>query len=197
MSNLDEYFGYFDKTVIAMVHDKTFRYRYNQMLERLWQVKLRGGRVFVAGMGGSAANAQHLANDLRKMCRIDALSLSDNISELTAWANDNGWDHIYVKTLEISNFKNSDALFVLSSSGGNEPLGASWPLINAVKYAAAFGTVLGIVGMADSVTEQYGDCVIVTPEPEKYLTQIAEALQPVIWHGLVSDPRIMSTPAKW
>lgn len=197
MSNLDDYFDHFNRTVLSMLDDPAFHYRYDNMIERLQQVKVRGGRVFVAGLGGSAANAQHMANDLRKMCRIDALCLSDNTSEMTAWANDVGWDHIFVKSLEVSAFKTADALFVLSSSGGNEMKNASWPLINAVKYANFYGTVLGIVGMSGSVTEQFGDCVIATPQPDKYLTQIAEALQPVIWHGLVSDPRIMSTPAKW
>lgn len=197
MSNLDEYFGHLQTTILEMLQDQTFHYRYDRIIGKLANVKVRGGRVFVAGMGGSAGNAQHMANDLRKMCHIDALSLSDNISELTARANDNGWATIFSDSLKVSDFKNDDALFVLSSSGGNEEKEASWPLINAVKYAAYYGTVLGIVGMMDSVTEQFGDCVIVTPEPAKYLTQIAEALQPVIWHGMVSDPRIMSTPAKW
>lgn len=200
MSNVtkDDYLDHFQLAVLELLADPSFHYRYDRIVDCLHNTKVRGGRVFIVGMGGSAANAQHLANDLRKMCHIDAICLSDNIAELTARANDDGWASIYVESLKISGFRNTDILFVLSVSGGlDTPVVASAPLVNVVKWAAAYGTVVGIVGMCFSVTETFGDHVIVTPYTKEYLTQIAEALQGVIWHGMISDPRLMAIPAKW
>ena len=197
MSNFDEYIHQVDSVIYWLNHPTT-KEKYNKMVNVLYNVKERKGRCFIAGMGGSAANAQHMANDFRKIAGIDAISLSDNIAELTARANDDGLTTIYSNTMKVSNFEWKDILFILSVSGGSREKDASMALVKACEYAKdQGGTVLGIVGMPDSETERMGDVVIVTPQPSKYLTQIAESLQAVIWHGIISDPQLLENAAKW
>jgi D-sedoheptulose 7-phosphate isomerase len=197
MSNCFEYLRVFAATV-ANMEDYDYQTKYDKIIDILASNRFRKGRVFIIGMGGSAANGQHMANDFRKIAGIDAINLSDNIAELTARANDDGFENIYIDSLKASNFDWHDVLFVLSVSGGNEKKKASIGLTKAMEYAVnQNGTLVGIVGMKDSEAEILGDTIIVTPQPSKYLTQIAESLQAVIWHGMVSDPRLIKNEAKW
>lgn len=198
ISNFDEYFTCINDAVSKLKSDYRYQIIYEDMIKLLLATKDAGGRLFIIGMGGSAANAQHMANDFRKIAGMDAICLSDNIAELTARANDDGFDSIYINSLKVSNFEWKDALFVLSVSGGNREKNASMALVKAMEYALSQGGfVLGVVGMSNSETKALGTAVIVTPQPSKYLTQVAESLQPIIWHGLVSDERLMENKAKW
>lgn len=198
-SNWFEYHNDFRSFLYLTVQNEQNVEAYAKMLDALEDCRNFHGRCFIVGMGGSAANAQHLANDLRKMCKIDAISLSDNIAELTARANDDGWATIYSNSLKASNVGPNDVLFVLSVSGGSKAKGASLPLIHAMTTAEdADAVVMGIVGMSDSyAAENFLQTMVVTAPVEKYQTQFAEAMQAVVWHGLISNPRLMENAAKW
>ena len=155
------------------------------------------GRIFFAGLGGSSANASHAVNDFRKLCHIEAYCISDNVAELTAIANDEGWSLIYANWLKNSNLTNHDALFVLSVGGGSENV--SLPLIEAIKYAKYKGArIFGIVGRDGGYTKRKGDCVIVIPvvNPER-ITPHTEVFQSVILHCLVSHPKLQKGKTKW
>jgi len=202
MSNFEEYFCDFIEVAVRFYTSAENKNRYDNVISILDNVRHFNGRVFIIGMGGSAANAQHLANDLRKMNHIDATALSDNIAELTARANDDGFETVYSNSLKVSNLCFADVVFVLSVSGGNIEKNASIALVNALKLAEERSApIVGIVGMKDSVAADYNEntmnSIIVTPEVAKYETQFAEAMQAVVWHGLISDPRLMVVPAKW
>lgn len=157
------------------------------------------GRLFVLGIGGSAGNASHMVNDIRKLCKIEAYAPTDNVSELTARTNDEGFDTVFVEYLKTSYFCHKDALFVLSVGGGNEEKNVSVNLIKAIQYAnQKSGQVFGIVGKEDGYTAQYGDVVVVVPvaNPDR-VTPHSEAFQSVIWHCLVSHPKLQKNNTKW
>lgn len=155
------------------------------------------GRLFVLGLGGSAANASHAVNDFRKLCGIEAYCPSDNVAELTAIANDEGWKYIYRNWLNESLLCSHDALFILSVGGGTTEV--STPLVEAIEYARLKGArIFGIVGRDGGYTRQYGNCVIVIPTVnEKLVTPYTEAFQSVILHCLVSHPDLQKSPTKW
>lgn len=156
-----------------------------------------GGRLFLAGLGGSAANASHAANDFRKLAGIDAICLSDNVAELTARANDEGWDSMYADTLKAARPRAGDALMVLSVGGGAEKV--SQPLVKAVDYALTQGMrVLGIVGRDGGYTKRNGHAVVLVPTvaPAR-VTAHTEAFQSVVLHYLVSHPEIQIERTKW
>ena len=157
------------------------------------------GRLFLGGAGGSAGNAGHAVNDFRKLCGLEAYSATDNVSELTARVNDEGWDTVFVEWLKVSALTNSDALFVLSVGGGNAEHGVSVPIIKALEYSKQIGArVFGIVGRDGGHTKQVGDCVVVTPTVnDERITPHAEEFQGVIWHCLVSHPKLQIKPTKW
>lgn len=155
------------------------------------------GRLFIAGLGGSAANASHAAADFRKLAGIEAICLSDNVAELTARANDEGWETIYSGAMDASGATSEDALLVLSVGGGTSSV--SLPLSHAIAYAKGAGMkVLGIVGRDGGDTKKHGDCVVVIPmlAPER-ITPHTEAFQSVILHYLVSHPEIQKRATKW
>jgi len=157
------------------------------------------GRVFVLGVGGSAGNASHMVNDLRKLCSIESYAPTDNVSEITARTNDEGFDTIFEEYLRISRFSYKDALFILSVGGGNEEKNVSTGLINAIKYARSKdGTVVGIVGRNDGYTYRYADVCVCVPQiaPER-VTPHSEAFQAVIWHSIVSNPKLQLKKTKW
>jgi D-sedoheptulose 7-phosphate isomerase len=203
MSNWYEYHDEFRKFIMDYENDAKNEEAYEYAVHLLCDVRYFRGRCFILGMGGSAANAQHLANDMRKMCNIDAISLSDNIAELTARANDDGFTRIYLDSLKASNLDEKDAVFILSVSGGSREKEASLALVHAMDLAHERNcSMIGIVGMEDSVAAKYRSrlehtAIMVTPKVDKYQTQFAEAAQSVIWHGLISDPRMMQKSAKW
>lgn len=158
-----------------------------------------GGRVFVLGVGGSAGNASHMVNDLRKLCAIEAYAPTDNTSELTARTNDEGFDTVFEQFLRVSKFDMDDTIFVLSVGGGNEEKNVSVGLINAIKYAKAQnGTVLSIVGKPDGYAATNSNVALVVPivEPSR-VTPHSEAFQAVVWHCVVSHPELQVNATKW
>jgi D-sedoheptulose 7-phosphate isomerase len=165
----------------------------------LEQVRERGGRLFILGVGGSAANASHAVNDFRKIAGIEAYAPTDNVSELTARTNDEGWPTIFVEWLRISRLKSEDLIFVLSVGGGNLERNVSPNLVTALTYAQEVGTpIIGIVGKDGGYTAKVATaCAVVPTVNPDHVTPHSEAFQAVIWHLLVSHPRLMSRQTKW
>ena len=171
----------------------------DRMVERLVRLRDEGGRLFLCGVGGSAGNCSHAVNDFRKLAGIDASTPVDNVSELTARTNDEGWDTVFAEWLKVSRANARDALFVLSVGGGSRERNISSNLVAAVDEAKARGMdVLGIVGRNGGYTKQRGDIVLVIPTVnEQQVTPHTEAFQGVVWHGIVCDPRLMVQGNKW
>ena len=157
------------------------------------------GRIFFLGVGGSAGNASHAVNDFRKICNIECYAPSDNVSELTARTNDEGFENIFSEYLKCSKLKKNDAIFIFSVGGGNIKHNVSVNLIKAIKYAKTKGAkIFSIVGKADGYAYQKSDIsILVETNDTKLVTPISEAMQAVIWHYLVSDPRIKKNKTKW
>jgi D-sedoheptulose 7-phosphate isomerase len=170
-----------------------------QIIEGLVALRQRQGRLFCLGAGGSAANCSHAVNDFRKLCDIEAYSATDNVSELTARVNDDGWDTVFSEYLRVSYLSDRDAIFILSVGGGDIARHISVGLIRAIEFAKERGTkVYGIVGRQDCFTKSAGDAVVVVPALEASLvTPMAEAFQSVIWHAIVSDPRLLVRATTW
>jgi D-sedoheptulose 7-phosphate isomerase len=174
-----------------------------QQIERsvdlLVNTRAEEGRLFILGVGGSAANASHAVNDFRKIAGIESYAPTDNVSELTARTNDEGWSTIFSKWLEVSRLKAKDLLLVLSVGGGNLEKNVSPNLVSALNYAKQVGSkIVGIVGRDGGYTATVADaCVIIpTPNPEN-TTPHAEAFQAVVWHLLVSHPKLKAAQTKW
>lgn len=164
-------------------------------------VKLRqsGGRLFLVGVGGGAGHASHAVNDFRKLANIEAYSPADNISELTARTNDEGWDTTYAAWLQVSRLSGSDMLLIFSVGGGDLTLNISPNIVRAVQYAKQVGAgVIGILGRDGGYTATVADaCVIVPIVNPGSITPHTEAFQAVIWHLIVSDPRLQVMANKW
>jgi D-sedoheptulose 7-phosphate isomerase len=158
-----------------------------------------GGRLFILGVGGSAANASHAVNDFRKICGLEAYAPTDNVSELTARTNDEGWAGVFEGWLRVSRLRDADALLIFSVGGGNVEKQVSPNLVAAIKYAKAVGAkITGIVGRDGGYTAQNADaCVIVPTVNGKHVTPHAEAFQAVIWHLLVTHPALKQAETKW
>jgi D-sedoheptulose 7-phosphate isomerase len=171
----------------------------DKLASELADLRARGGRLFVLGVGGSAGNASHSVNDFRKLCGIEAYAPVDNVSELTARANDEGWDTIFTGYLEVSRADADDALFVFSVGGGDAERNVSTNIVKAVDLAKARGMkVFGVVGRGSGYTAQHGDIVVVIPVVDPALrTPHAEAFQAVVWHCLVSHPVLQKNSTKW
>lgn len=166
---------------------------------RLGQVRGQGGRVFVVGCGGSAANASHLVNDLRKICHIEAYCATDNVAELTARTNDEGWESVFENWLHGCNMKKHDMLFVLSVGGGSLEKNVSPNIVRAVQYAKNIdATIIGIVGRDGGFTFANATaCVLIPTVSESHTTPHAEELQAVVWHLFVSHPDLKIEQTKW
>ena len=164
-------------------------------------VKLRdsGGRLFFLGVGGGAGNASHAVNDFRKICGIESYTPSDNVSEMSARVNDDGWDTVFVNWLKGSHLKDLDGVFVFSVGGGNAEKNISANLVHDLKYAREIGAkVLGVVGRDGGYTAQVADaCVIVPTVNAETVTPHTESFQAVIWHLLVSHPDMKVSEMKW
>jgi D-sedoheptulose 7-phosphate isomerase len=169
------------------------------MVEHLVALRARGGRLFLLGVGGSAANCSHAVNDFRKLAGIESYTPTDNVSELTARTNDDGWQSVFVQWLRGSRLKADDMIFVLSVGGGSAELNISANLVAAVEYAKAVGAgVLGIVGRDGGHTARVADaCVIVPTVNTSNGTPHTEALQSVVCHLLVSHPALKHADTKW
>ena len=170
-----------------------------KIVDLLVTVKAEEGRIFFLGVGGSAGNCSHAVNDFRKIVGIESYAPTDNVSELTARTNDEGWPTIFVEWLKISKLASKDMLFILSVGGGNLENNISPNLVEALKYAKTAGAkVTGIVGRDGGYTGQVADaCVIVPTVNPENSTPHSEAFQAVIWHLLVSHPKLKSNQTKW
>lgn len=172
--------------------------RIEAMAAGLARVRERGGRLFILGVGGGAGHASHAVNDFRKICHFEAYAPTDNVSELTARTNDEGWDTAYSEWLKISRLSAADALLIFSVGGGSRERNISMNLVQAVELAIQVGAdVFGVVGRADGSTAQLGTEVVVIQAPPERLTPHVEAFQAVVWHLLVSHPALAAQAGKW
>jgi D-sedoheptulose 7-phosphate isomerase len=162
-------------------------------------VRERGGRLFMLGVGGSAGNCSHAVSDFRKLCGIDTYTPVDNVSELTARTNDEGWDTIFVGWLEVSRLNERDAIFIFSVGGGDVERNVSTNLVKAIDFAQSRGAkVFGVVGRESGYTAKKGDVVVVIPQVKaEWVTPLSEAFQAVVWHCLVSHPALQVRKTKW
>ncbi|WP_447974970.1 SIS domain-containing protein [Nitrospira sp. Kam-Ns4a] len=169
------------------------------VIDGLVSLRERGGRLFILGVGGSAGNASHAVNDFRKIAGIEAYAPTDNVSELTARINDDGWETAYANWLRGSRLGANDAIIVLSVGGGNAEKRVSTNLVEAIKYARQVGAkVFGIVGRDGGYTAKVADaCVIVPTVNPATVTPHTEAFQAVIWHLIVSHPKLLAHQMKW
>lgn len=170
-----------------------------RVADRLANLRERGGRLFILGVGGSAGNASHAVNDFRKLTGIEAYAPTDNVSELTARTNDEGWPTVFEAWLKVSRLSRNDAVLVFSVGGGDAANNVSPNLVCALDYAKSVGaTILGVVGRDGGHTAKMADaCVIVPTVNPAHVTPHSEAFQAVIWHGLVSHPKLKAAPTKW
>jgi len=170
-----------------------------RLAQELKALRERGGRLFFLGVGGSAGNCGHAVNDFRKLCGIEAYAPTDNVSELTARTNDEGWHTVFVEWLRTSRSGEKDAVFVFSVGGGNLEKNVSPNIVAALKEAKERRTkIFGVVGRDGGYTKQVGDCVIVVPTVDSNrVTPHAEAFQAVVWHCLVSHPELQKIATKW
>lgn len=170
-----------------------------KMADMLADLRQAGGRLFFLGVGGSAGNCSHAVNDFRKIVGIESYAPTDNVSELTARTNDEGWATIFTEWLKVSKLSSRDALFVFSVGGGNVEKNVSPNLVSAVQYAKVVGAkVMGIVGRDGGYTGRVADvCVIVPTVNPETITPHAEAFQAVVWHLLVSHPKLKANQTKW
>jgi len=169
------------------------------MAALLGKAREDGGRLFFLGVGGSAGNCSHAVNDFRKIVGIEAYTPTDNVSELTARTNDEGWETVFVEWLKVSRLRPQDVIFVFSVGGGNLEKNVSPNLVRALQYGKEVGaTILGIVGRDGGYTAKVGDavCIIPTVNPEA-VTPHSEAFQAVIWHLLVTHPVLKARQTKW
>ena len=169
------------------------------MVKLLSQVRTDGGRLFFLGVGGSAGNCSHAVNDFRKIAGVESYAPTDNVSELTARTNDEGWDTVFSEWLKTSRLSEKDAVFVLSVGGGDLENNVSPNLVRALQYAKAVGAgITGIVGRDGGFTATVADvCVIVPTVNPETITPHAEAFQAVVWHLLVSHPGLKASETKW
>ena len=165
----------------------------------LADVKSSAGRLFMLGVGGSAANASHAVNDFRKIVGLETYAPTDNVSELTARTNDEGWATIFERWLRVSRLRKEDCVFVLSVGGGNLEKQVSPNLVSALEYAKTVGArIIGITGRDGGFTGKVADaCVIVPTVNAAHVTPHSEAFQAIVWHLLVSHPKLKSEKTRW
>ena len=173
--------------------------RLDLMVRELKSLRERGGRLFFLGVGGSAANCSHAVNDFRKIAGIESYAPTDNVSELTARTNDEGWATTFSAWLKVSRAGAKDAIFIMSVGGGDKARNISPNLVEAIEYAITNGMrIMGIVGRDGGETARRGHAVVVVPTVDADLvTPHTEAFHAVVWHALVSDPELKQAPNKW
>tara|TARA_R110000782_G_scaffold243386_4_gene329962 strand:+ start:14517 stop:15101 length:585 start_codon:yes stop_codon:yes gene_type:complete len=194
MSHTDTYM-----TQVKLIADQIDKTQIEDVVRRLSDVRNRGGRLFVLGVGGSAANASHAVNDFRKLCGIEAYAPTDNVSELTARTNDEGWDTVFGEWLKTSRINTKDGVFVMSVGGGNVERNVSVNLVRALDVAKQAGaSIVGVVGRDGGYAGQVGDAIVIVPTVDSELvTPHTEAFQAVVWHCLVSHPDLQVCATKW
>ncbi len=171
----------------------------DKMVRLFVETRERGGRLFILGVGGSAGNAGHAVNDFRKIAGIESYAPTDNVSELTARINDDGWDTAFAKWLEVSRLNDKDLIFVFSVGGGNREANVSVNLVRALEYAKEVGaSICGVVGRDGGFTAQVADaCAIVPTISAHTVTPLSESFQAVVWHLIVSHPDVQVGETKW
>lgn len=194
MSFTNTYFTEVQATIEQLDFDAIER-----CVARLAQVRERGGRLFVLGVGGSAANASHAVNDFRKLADLEAYAPTDNVAELTARTNDEGWSTVFEAWLRTSHLHSHDVVLVLSVGGGNAEHNVSPNLVTALRYARSLGTsIIGVVGRDGGFTATVAhECIIVPTTNAAHVTPHAEEFQGIIWHLMVSHPSLKASPTKW
>lgn len=194
MTHVTTYFGQ-----VAEIAGKLDYNVIEDLANALAAVREGGGRLFMLGVGGSAGNCSHAVNDFRKLCGIETYAPVDNVSELTARTNDEGWETVFSAWLKTSRLNSKDAVFVFSVGGGNAERNVSMNIVSALKLAKEVGAkILGIVGRDGGYTGQVGDHIVIVPTvDEKLVTPHAEAFQTVVWHCLVSHPTLQRQATKW
>lgn len=175
------------------------RTQIQKMIDILHDIREHDGRLFILGVGGGAGHASHAVNDFRKIAGIESYAPTDNVSELTARVNDDGWETVFESWLKGSRLNRKDGIFVFSVGGGNEEKNVSVNLVNAIRYAKETGAkVVGVVGRDGGYTGKMADaCVIIPTVDEKTVTPQTEAFQAVIWHLIVSSPVMQKYEMKW
>lgn len=194
MSYVDQYI----EEAIAIL-EQMDRGQIEAIIVHMVAIRARGGRLFFLGVGGSAANCTHAVNDFRKLAGMEVYTPVDNVAELTARTNDEGWPTVFVEWLRGSRLNEKDGVFVLSVGGGNKEKNVSANIVHALEYATQqHATILGIVGRDGGYTAKVADaCVIVPPVNPATITPQSEGFQGVIWHLIVSDPRLIQVSNKW
>ena len=170
-----------------------------KMVDEIVAIRENGGRLFFIGVGGGAGHASHAVNDFRKIAGIESYTPTDNVSELTARINDDGWESAFVNWLKGSRLNSKDGIFVFSVGGGNAEKNVSVNIVSSLKYAKEIGAkVFGVVGRDGGYTAQVADaCVIIPPIRSETVTPQAEAFQAVVWHLVVSHPKLQKYEMKW
>ena len=169
------------------------------IIEILVNLKKEDGRIFFLGVGGSAGNCSHAVNDFRKIVEIEAYAPTDNVSELTARTNDEGWESVFVEWLRISKLSSKDVIFVLSVGGGSKNNNISPNLVDAINFSKERGAkIVGIIGRDGGYTNQMANaCVIIPTVNNETITPHSESFQAVIWHLIVSHPKLKTNQTKW
>ena len=169
------------------------------IVDLLYEIREEGGRIFFLGVGGSAGNASHAVNDFRKIVGIESYAPTDNVSELTARTNDDGWSSIFSEWLKVSKLSKRDLIFIFSVGGGNLEKNISPNLVKALQYASNIGSkIVGVVGRDGGYTKKVANtCLVIPTINDKNITPHTEAFQAVIWHLLVSHPKLKKNETKW
>ncbi|MFA6029800.1 MAG: SIS domain-containing protein [Elusimicrobiota bacterium] len=194
MNHIDRYLD-----EARQVLEKLDRKALARLVEALAALRAGGGRLFVLGVGGGAGNAAHAVNDFRKICGLEAYAPTDNVAELTARVNDDGWEGVFSEWLKVSRLGPKDAVFVFSVGGGSREKNVSLNIVKALELAKTVGAkILGVVGRDGGCTAKLADACVVVPvvSPES-VTAHTEAFQAVVWHLLVSHPDLQKNPMKW
>ena len=170
-----------------------------RMIDLLVQVKQSSGRLFILGVGGSAGNASHAVNDFRKLAGIESYAPTDNVSELTARTNDEGFETVFSGFLSVSKLSSNDCLLILSVGGGDVEKGVSKNLCSAIDFAKSRDSkIIGIVGREGGYTQNYADiCLVIPPINPAAITPHSESFQAIVWHLMVSHPKLKSNATKW
>ncbi len=184
---------------VESIAKKIDQKKIDSVILEILKVKKQNGRIFFLGVGGSAANCSHAVNDFRKIANIESYTPVDNVAEITARTNDEGWETIFKPWLECSKINKKDLIFILSVGGGNKEKNVSVNLISAIEHAKKVGcSIVGIVGRDGGYTSANTDkCIVIPTQSPDTITPHAEAWQAVIWHLIVTDPRIQSQSNKW
>jgi D-sedoheptulose 7-phosphate isomerase len=191
--HVQRYFG-----VVADLAHAVDKSEVDAMAQGLVALRERGGRLFILGVGGGAGHASHAVNDFRKLCRIESYAPTDNVSELTARTNDDGWDTSFTEWLKVSRLGPDDGLLVFSVGGGSREHNVSVNLVNAIELARERGALIyGVVGHPGGTLAQLADVAVRIDAPGDLKTPLVESFQAVVWHALVSHPELATQKGHW